>query len=275
VLRNGLTEAAKDTAVSGLAEALKTVRQNKANALLAANKFDDAITYYNDLAKQDPNSSDIYMGLGNAYFNRAGKAEEAAKKADFKAAGDAYAKAYQLKPEDANLAFNAALAYQNCGELALAEGQWRAVLKKTPGDSDALSSLGSVLADEKKYDEATQVLLQAISIKPEEKVYFRQLGAVYSKAQNNPKTTEMLIVYMAMSKGTVAADPAASAKAAKAGSAAATTFGSLGAPDKVFEWDDQAGSGKLQTWLYTKKKQAYTYNTAGALVQKSDWSAGK
>ena len=50
-----------------------------------------------------------------------------------------------------------------------------------------------------------------------------------SQMIDNPKTTEMLIVYMAMSKGTVAADPAATAKAAKAGSAAATTFGSLGA----------------------------------------------
>ena len=275
VLRNGLVVAAKDSAVGGLAEALKTVRQNKANALLSANKFDDAIVYYGDLVKQEPNSSDLFMGLGNAYFNRAGKEEEAAKKADFKLAGDAYAKAYQLKPEDANLAFNGALAYQNAGELALAEGQWRAVLKKTPGDADALSSLGSVLADEKKYDEATQVLLQAVHTKPEEKVYYRQLGAVYSKAGNNPKSTEMLIVYMAMSKGTAAADAAVASKSAKAGSAAANTAGSMGTPDKVFDWDDQSGSGKLQTWVYAKKQQAFTFNSAGALVQKSDWSATK
>jgi len=147
------------------------------------------------------------------------------------------------------------------------------VLAKTPEDSDALSSLGSVLADEKKFDDATQVLLRAISIKPEEKVYYRQLGAVYSKAGNNPKSTEMLIVFMAMSKGTVAPDPAGAAKAAKAGSAAANTLAAMGNPDKVLHWEDTGGGGALQTWVYGAKRQAFTFNTAGLLVQKSDWSA--
>ena len=273
VLRNGVTEAAADTAVHGLSEALRTVRANKAGALLGANKFDDAITYYSDLVKQDPTNSELFMGLGNAYFSRAGTKPDAEKKGDFKLAADAYAKAFELKTSDTNLAFNAALSYQNAGELALAEGQWRAVLKNTPNDPDALSSLGSVLADEKKYADAQTVLLRAIEIKPEEKVYYRQLGAVYSKANNNAKTTEMLIVYMAMSKGAPAADPAAATKAVKAGTAAASTLSSMGTPDKVLEWDDTSGGGKLQTWLYAKKRVAFTYNTAGALVQKSDWSA--
>jgi Flp pilus assembly protein TadD len=273
VLRNGQTEAAQDTSVGQLGEALRTVRANKANALLSANKIDEAIAYYADLTKQEAGNSDLWMGLGNAYFKRAETKTDAERKADFKSSADAYAKAFELRSDDSNLVFNAALAYQYAGELASAEAMWRAVLKKTPEDSDALSSLGSVLADEKKFDDATQVLLRAISIKPEEKVYYRQLGAVYSKAGNNPKSTEMLIVYMAMSKGTVAADPAGTAKAAKAGSAAANTLAAMGNPDKVLNWEDTGGGGALQTWIYGAKRQAFTFNTAGLLVQKSDWSA--
>jgi len=275
VLRNGQAEAAKDTSVAQLAEALRTVRVNKANALLTANKFDDAIAYYTDLTKQEAGNSDLWMGLGNAYFKRAETKADDARKADFKSSADAYAKAYQLRPDDANLVFNAALAYQYAGELPSAEAQWRAVLQKSPDDSDALSSLGSVLADEKKFDDATQVLLKAISIKPEEKVYYRQLGAVYSKAGNNPKSTEMLVLYMAMSKGTTSADPAATAKEAKAGSAAANTLAAMGNPEKVFEWEDTGGGGALQTWFYGAKHQAFTFNKAGLLVQKSDWGAAK
>jgi hypothetical protein len=31
----------------------------------------------------------------------------------------------------------------------------------------------------------------------------------------------------------------------------------------------------MQTYLYTSKHQAFTFNSSGVLVQKSDWSAAK
>ncbi len=271
VLKNALVEVPGD---SNLTSALTTVRANKANGLLQANKLDEAIAYYTDLVKQDPTGVDLYMGLGNAYFTRAGAKQDAAKKADYKLAGDAYAKAYSMRDTDANLAFNAALAYQNASELALAEAQWRAVLVKSPNDADALSQLGSVLADEKKFAEAEQVLAKAISIKPEEKVYFRQLAAVYSKQSNNTRMTEMMFVYLALNSGTPAPDAATTAKGAKAGSAAANTAASMGMPERVLMWTDNT-AGALQTWVYGTKKMAFTFNSAGVLVQKSDWSFGK
>ena len=268
VLKNGQTEAAADTSVGQLAEALKTVRANKASQFLDAKNFDGAIAYYGDLAKQDATNSDHFMGLGNAYFQRAGNKKDAERRADFKAAGEAYAKSFQLKTSDANLAFNAALAYQNCGELALAEGQWRAALKTNPTDPEALSSLGSVLADEQKFDEAVKVLHQAIDAKPEEKIYYRQLGAAYSKANNNPKSTELLMMYMAMQNGK--ANDAGSG--APAGSAADNTKKAMGTPEKVYDWE--SSGQKLQTWMYFKKQQGFTFDAGKgyALVQKSDWS---
>ena len=254
-----------------LSEALRTVRMNKAGQLTDAKDYDKAIAYYMELTAQDANNSELWNGLGNAYYNRAAGKTDAAKKADFKLAADAYAKAFTLKNTDNNLAFNSALSYQNAGEPAAAEQEWREVLKVTPNDAEALSSLGAVLADEKKYDEAQQVLQRAIEIKPEEKVYFRQLAAVYSKQGNNPKSTEMLFVYLPMSNGKAHPDAAAAAKAAKAGTAAANTLTSMGSPEKVYDWTDNS-VGALQTWIYTAKHVAFTFNSAGALVQKSDWN---
>ena len=123
-----------------------------------------------------------------------------------------------------------------------------------------------------KFGEAVEVLQRAVNLKPDNKTYFRQLGAVYSKAGNNAKSTEMLMVFMAMNAGKANADPGAAAKAAKAGTPAAATFASLGAPEAVFDWESDGR--KLQTWTYAAKKQAYTFDAAAmTLVQKSDWSA--
>jgi tetratricopeptide (TPR) repeat protein len=275
VLKAGITEAAADTSVHTLVEALKTVRANKASALNDAKKYDEAIAYYEELTKQEANDADLWMGLGNSYYNRANTKSDAARRADFKLAADAYAKAYALRTTDSNLAFNAALSYQNAGELALAEAQWRAVLKASPNDPDALSSLGSVLSDEKKYDEAQAALQRAVELKPEEKVFFRQLAAVYSKQGNNAKTTEMMFVYLPMANGQANADAAGAAKAlAKAGTAAANTLSSVGTPEKVYDWNDNQ-AGALSTWLYPAKRLAFTFSSTGTLVQKSDWNAKK
>ena len=271
VLKNGITEAAGDKDVAGLSDALKTVQANAANQLLETKDYPKAIAYYSDMIKAQPDNCDAYAGLGSALFNNAQTKQDAARRADFKSAGDAYAKAFTLKkPASTDLGFNAALAYQYAGELALSEGQWRAVLKETPDDPEALSALGSTLADMQKFDEAVGVLCRAVNLKPDNKTYFRQLGAVYSKAGNNGKSTEMLMVYMAQNSGKETADAAATAKGAKG--AAATTFTSAGAPEKVFDWESDAR--KLQTWVYFAKKQAFTFDVAGGmtLVQKSDWS---
>jgi tetratricopeptide (TPR) repeat protein len=274
VLANGQKEAAGDEAVGTLADALKTVQANQANQLLGNKDYDKAIAYYQGLNKSQPDNADNYSGLGSAFFSRAQtQKDDAAKRADFKSAGDAYAKAFTLKkPASTDLGFNAALGYQYAGELALSEAQWRAVLKETPDDPEALSALGSTLSDMQKFDEAVQVLSRAVNLKPDNKTYFRQLGAVYSKAGNSAKSTEALMVYMAMNTG-ADADATGATKGLKAGSAAASTLSSMGQPDKVYDWESDAR--KLQTWMFYAKKQAFTFDKAAGmtLVQKSDWGA--
>jgi tetratricopeptide (TPR) repeat protein len=266
--QQGLEMAPGDTM---LAQSLKTVRTNYANQLIDEKKYDEAVAYFTDLVKAEPGNSDLQLGLASALFSRASTKDGDAKKADYRAAGDAYAKAGELKGNDADLHFNSALSYQKCGDQAKAEVQWRASLKIRPDDPDALSALAETLAELKRFDEAVNVLRQAVLASPKNKLLHRQLGAIYNKAGNNPKSTEELLVFLALHQGQVVDNPAAVAKAAKPGSAAASTFASLGPPDQINRWE---GDGqKYETWFYWSKNQALHFGAEGVMASKSDWGS--
>ena len=266
VFQKGLEGSPGD---STLTQSLKTVRTNYANQLIDEKRYDEAVAYFTELSKAEPTNPDLHLGLASALFSRASTKEGDARKADFCAAGDAYAKAGELKQTDADLAFNAALSYQKCGDNAKAEAQWRASLKIRPNDPDALSALAETLADMKRFDEAVNVLRQAVLANPKNKLLHRQLGAVYNKAGNNVKSTEELLVFLALHQGQPVDDPAAAAKAAKSGSAAASTLASFGPPDQINRWE---GDGqKYETWFYWSKSQALHFGAEGSIASKSDW----
>jgi tetratricopeptide (TPR) repeat protein len=267
VFREGLKLAPSD---SGLTASLKSVRVSYAAELLDQKKYEDAIGFYKELIKGDPANSDLHLGLADAYFKRATDNKGDAAKPDYKLAGESYAKAASLKPADADLPFNAALSYQNGGDWALAEAQWRACLKLRPADVDAISALGQTLSEQQKYADALKVLQAGVQQFPQNKVLHRQLGAVYTRMQNNVKSTEELMVYLALQNGKPVADPAAAAKLAPAGSPAAKTLATLGTPEQVVPWEvDQQ---KIETWFYWSKGLAYHFQN-GAMYGKSDWSS--
>jgi tetratricopeptide (TPR) repeat protein len=264
--QEGLRAAPNDT---DLANSMRSVTLNRANELMDKKEYDQAIAMFADMLKTNPKDPLLHAAVADAHFRKAQGLEGEARKPEFKAAGDEYAKAAELKPGLADYPFNAGLAYQSAGEFELAEAQWRGAVKAKPGDVDAMSSLGSTLAEEKKYDEAIGVLHEALTADPKNQSIHRQLGAVYTKAGNNAKGTEELMIYLALHNGQPVADAAAAAKQATAGSAAAKTLASLGQPEQINLWD--ADSEKYESWFYWSKKQAYHFK-AGTLVQKSDWS---
>jgi tetratricopeptide (TPR) repeat protein len=265
VFENALKVAPGDT---NLIQSLQTVRQQYAETLIDEKKFDEAIKYFDELIKASPGDANLYLGLGSAYFGRAQAQPAEARKPDFKAAGDAYAKAGTLRPTEADLPFNAAVMYQQAGEFAPAEAQWRKALAIKPGDEQTVSGLAATLTDLQKYDEATKLLREGLAKNPKNGDLHRQLGAVYNKSGNTGKSTEELLVYLSL-RGTPEGDPAAAAKAAKPGSSAAGTLASMGAPDQVNRWtgDNQ----QYETWYYWSKAQAFHFKD-GALAAKSDWS---
>jgi tetratricopeptide (TPR) repeat protein len=267
VLREGLVSAPGDT---DLVSSLALVRRNYAGRLLDEKRYEEAIGFFAELLKSSPNDADLHSGLANAHFQRAFTREGDPRKADYRSAGDQYDRAARIKVGDADLLFNAALAYQNAGDFAAAETEWRDFIKLKPEDTDAMAALGSTLAELKKYDEAAAVLHQAVNLKPREKNLHRQLGGVYARAENQPKSYEEMVVFIALERGTLAENAADAAKKAPANSDAAKTLAALGAPEELRYWE--ADGQKYETWLYWGRNLAYTMR-AGLQVARSDWGA--
>ena len=296
VLRAGLVAAPGD---SDLVSSLALVRRNYAEKMLGEGRYEEAMSFYSDLLKSSPGEADLHTGLADAYFKRAtvrdvdvvsvrrtlGSASAGAeltaathrldslttaRNQDYKAAGDEYAAASRIKTGEADLIFNSALAYQNAGDLTAAEAQWNAFLKLKPDDTLALSALGSTLAEMKRYDDAAVVLHKAVNLKPHEKKLHSQLGGLYSRAENQPKSYEEMVVYIALERGTPADSAAVAATKAPANSDAAKILASLGTPEEVRYWE--ADGQKYETWFYWTKSVAYTVR-AGQQVAKSDWGA--
>ncbi|NOT33403.1 MAG: tetratricopeptide repeat protein [Candidatus Eisenbacteria bacterium] len=265
--REALALAPSDTM---LQQSLRSVRINRANQLVDEQKLDEAESYLKELIAAEPASADHAMSLADLYFKRAQalKDNEEGRKAQFKLAADNYARASGNRKGDADLTFNAALAYQFASDYPKAVEYWEATSRLRPNDHEALSSLGACLVEVKRCDDAAVAVLKAVQLKPDLKNLHRQLGAIYSKCGNNARATEHLMLYLAMDKGVAAADPAAAAKAAPAGTTAAKTLSTDGAPEKVFAW--QQDSQKYETWVYFAKQTAFTFG-GGQLVSKASW----
>jgi len=270
IYTGGLAVAPGDSA---LTEALKLTRTNYASQLLEEKKYDEAIAFFGELLKNDPQNGDLHAGLADASFQKAQRAEgDAAKKPLFKAAGDAYAKAFSLRSDNCDLAFNSALAYQNSGDMAMAEGQWRNALKCKPGDVETISSFAATLAENKKFDEAIALLIEGLGANPQHKTLHRQLGGVYTKAGHNAKANEELMVFLAMQNGQAEADAEAAAKGSKpAGEAGVKALAANGSPEQVYAWE--ASGEQYHSWFYWTKKRALHFKS-GIQIAVSDWSKG-
>src|SRR5262249_46308285 len=151
------------------------------------------------------------------YFRRAQSLQGDARKKDFTAADDNYAKAAALKPSDADLTFNAGVAYQNAQLWDKAEPMWAKTCQLRPTDTEALLSWGGCLVELKRCSDAITTVHKAVELKPQDKNAHRQLGAIYTRCGNNARGTDELMVYLAMQNGQAVTDAAAQAKAAKQG----------------------------------------------------------
>ena len=267
ILADGLKAAPED---SSLKAAMRVVRVNIANTMVDEKKYDEAITFYAELAKSEPTNADHWLATADIHFRQAQSGPEDTRPGHFRAAGEAYAKASELRSNDGDLSFNAALSFQNAKVYDKALPMWERTLKIRPEDTDALSAMGDVLIELKRCGEAITAVHRAVTLKGDDKILHRQLSSAYTRCGNNPKATEELVVFIALSRGTAAPDAAAAVKEAKQGTAAAKTLASEGVPEQVYEWtaDDQ----KWTSWFYWAKRRAYHFGDNGALSQKSDWA---
>ena len=266
LLREGLKSAPRD---STLQAALRHIRLSGAIHHMGEKAYDQAIPTLEEMAKSDSTSFDVVFNLASAYLNRGQTRQGDARKADLKSAGRWFAAASALKPDDCDVAYDAAIAYQNGGEWGSAEAYWRRALKCHPDDSSMLSDLAMVLVEEGKYAEAIETMHQGVMKSPKDKDLHHNLGSIYSKAGNKQKSTEELMVYLALDKGKPVPDAAAAAKAAKPGSTAAQTFSKMGPPDQLVVWETD--NQKFESWFYWSKNNVFHFQ-GGELSVRSDWN---
>lgn len=268
VFKAGLAVAPGDT---NLTASMVNLRKNIANKLIADKKYDEAITFFNELLKAEPTNPDLLLGVGNAYFEKAQAAgvAEADKKAFFKSAGESWAKAGEADPQDFDLAYNAGVAFQNGGVPASAEAQFRRALQINPADADVPRALSKSLIEQGKYDEAVTVVFGLLKKDPKKPELHQLLSAAYDKGGNKAKSTEEAMVFLALRSGTPVADLEGALAAATA-PGEANTVKAAGKPDQIVEW--KADQDTYRTWMYWTKGLAFHFK-AGNLVMKSDWSA--
>ena len=92
----------------------------------------------------------------------------------------AYDAALRLMPEDANIAHDLGRLAQRLGHLEIAEKLLLKFLAAEPGHVEGTNNLACVLRDEKRYDEAIDLLRNLIQIEPTEPTLWNTLGTVLS-----------------------------------------------------------------------------------------------
>lgn len=270
ILAEGIKASPGD---SSLQEALVMVRANMASRLVDEKKFDEALAFYREMLAAEPTNADHHLSIADVHFRRAQTVQGDAQKADFAAAGEGYGRAGEMRAGDRDLLFNSALAFQNAQVWDRAAAQWEKVVALNPADPEALSALGAALVEVKRCPEAISAVHKAVSLKPQDKTYHRQLGAIYTRCGNNARATDELMIYLSMQNGAAVADAATHAKGARQGTDAAKTLASEGLPEQVYTWE--ADKQKYETWFYFAKKRAFHFMSTGAQSRNSDWSAAE
>jgi Flp pilus assembly protein TadD len=110
---------------------------------------------------------------------------------DDRGAEDAFRKAVQLDPNNAEAHANLGVALANQGKRAEAIAEFRQALRLNPNNSMAHNNLGTVLDEQGKLEEAIAEFRQALRLNPNDVVARRNLGLVlYKQGQREEAITE-------------------------------------------------------------------------------------
>jgi tetratricopeptide (TPR) repeat protein len=167
-----------DDAISKYEEAIKYAPENSRLYFLAAcaywnsGKFQQSRSYYEKATALDPTSSESWFGLGNTLL----------KLNESRSALDAFKKTIDLAPRYA-------LAWSGLGDASRQLKEWngsieayRTYLKTYPKDPAVWQKLGSVLEETKKYDEAIQADKHCLELDPENIDGLVSLGEMFFRS---------------------------------------------------------------------------------------------
>jgi tetratricopeptide (TPR) repeat protein len=157
-------------------------------AALDGKRYADAIVSFRKALDADPKQALTWANLGSAYIKLAGTQTGSESAATLQQGLDAYAKSIELKPDDAVVHNNYALALARAARFS----EMRTEIKKSadldpPNAYHAYYNLGAALSNAGQTEEAAGAFKQAIDASPEEpgnaEAYYQYAVILISKAQ--------------------------------------------------------------------------------------------
>lgn len=144
-----------------------------ARVLIKLDRPDSARYFIAEMREANP---ELALGLFLA------EAELVSKEVDNNAAYEVYAEALHTFPDNIDIIYARALFAARIGDIEQSEQDLRYLLAREPDDADFLNALGYTLADmTDRYEEAHELIKQALALKPDEPAIIDSMGWVLFK----------------------------------------------------------------------------------------------
>jgi tetratricopeptide (TPR) repeat protein len=161
-------------------QALNTAYNDGLTAL-GTKDYDKAIENFNKAAELDPTQLAVWSNLASAYQGLAATKTGADFDSNMQKALDAYNKALALKPDDAGLHNNYALALAKDKKFPEAQGELqKAAQLDPPNGGKYYFNLGALLVNAGQYDPAGEAFKKAIELTPTYADAYYQYGVCLS-----------------------------------------------------------------------------------------------
>jgi tetratricopeptide (TPR) repeat protein len=150
---------------------------------LEAKNYDQAVDSFKKASEADPKQEAVWANLARAYGERADTKKQPDKVADRQADLDqaiaAYGKALEIKPDDAGLHLNLALALANEKKLPETKAELEKAAQLDPSQAGkAYYNLGAILINSGQTDPAVDAFKKAIELDPNYADAYYQYGIV-------------------------------------------------------------------------------------------------
>ena len=187
---------------------------------LEAKNYDAAVDSFTKASVSDPKQEAVWANLARAYNERADakKTDAAARQADLDKAVEAYGKAIELKPDQASLHLNLALALANEKKIPEAKAELEKAAQMDPTQAGkAYYNLGAILINSGQTDPAADAFKKATDLDPNYADAYYQYGvslmgkmqvAADGKVTYAPGTKEAFDKYLQLKPDGPYADPA-------------------------------------------------------------------
>lgn len=144
------------------------------NALIDQGRYDDAIDYFTNVLKENPDDPTLLINIGNAFAAK-GMLNKAAEK---------YLRVLELQPGSAEAQNNLGLVFLRKGALENAVTCFKEALRLNSDFINARHNLNKTLADLKKIQDAVEKMQNALDIDPEDKGLKTKLRILSDKKLN-------------------------------------------------------------------------------------------